>query len=458
MKHIRSYIVALLLATSSFSNLYASAALVKDETIALQKQLTHTFTLKNGIEVIYREVPNSDIIFLDYNFGWGLKDQEPAQRADLEIMFDVMPMAAKGWPKAKIFRAMEQYSSMINCEAAIELSSCSLSSVSNYWDKLLPMFAAIIQNPTFNKEDIQNAVEQQNATLHQKLRSPESLVSEVINRQFYPADHGYFLPAEQIMAQLKNMRQENLVKAHNGVMNAALQRIVVVGSIPEAKLRTDLEKQFGAIPSKPVKNRMVLPPAFDPAKAVAFESKQIPTAYISIKTTVPGVLDKDNVATDLMFNILSEELETEIRTKRSLSYAIYAFNIDYHVGVGVIGASTSKPQETLEAINEVVNKFKNRKYTDEELKRFKTVYTTKYFLTLEDHASLGGAIAKSAFYFKSLDPFYNMPRDLDKVTPADIQRLATTYLVNFRVGVVYDEAKFKKEWANSFVKEYQTKS
>ena len=41
---------------------------------------------------------------------------------------------------------------------------------------------------------------------------------------------------------------------------------------------------------------------------------------------------------------------------------------------------------------------------------------------------------------------YDLPRKLDAVTPADIQRVAKEILKNFRVGIVYDKDKFKSEW------------
>ena len=57
---------------------------------------------------------------------------------------------------------------------------------------------------------------------------------------------------------------------------------------------------------------------------------------------MPGVTDQDFEAANLMMKVLDDELGLEIRTKRSLSYAVFSYMINYSRGIGMIGVSTSK--------------------------------------------------------------------------------------------------------------------
>ena len=104
----------------------------------------------------------------------------------------------------------------------------------------------------------------------------------------------------------------------------------------------------------------VVPPVFEEAKSYAFHDRTLPTAFIRVKFNSPSVTDKDATATRFMYEILSEELGELIRTKRSLSYAVGAYVIQYTAGIGVISASTSKPKETLEAMHEVIAQLKSK--------------------------------------------------------------------------------------------------
>jgi predicted Zn-dependent peptidase len=88
----------------------------------------------------------------------------------------------------------------------------------------------------------------------------------------------------------------------------------------------------------------------------------------------------------------------------------------------------------------------------EDLERHKTVFATGYFLTLEEHSSLASSLASSYLYYGNVERLYQMPREFEKVTPEDIQRLAKEYFKNFRLGVVYKEKSFQKTWADAFLK------
>jgi predicted Zn-dependent peptidase len=367
-------------------------------------------------------------------------------------MFSAMPKSAKGWPKEKIFSMVERYSAKISCSGGIEISDCSLATINDYWGELLPMMAAIIKEPSLNDDDIRLATEGEAATTKQYIQDPEEYINDVVNDVFYPEGHPYRQQAEDTLTQLKTISRAKLQGLHQQMMKEAHQEIIVVGSLPLAQLKSDLNKHFGALklPPKP-REVKVTAPTFKKSKAFNFKSKDIPTAYISIKTVLPGTMDDLEPSLRLLFAILSDELFEEVRTKRSLSYSVYAHVIMHQMGVGMIGASTSQPKETLDAIMDVIHKIKTRPYTDQQLVDFKTRFVTKYFLTLEAHDSLSDALIKNVLYRGHADRLYEMPRILERVTPKDIMQLADKYLTGFRIGVIYDKKKFKTTWANDTI-------
>jgi len=123
----------------------------------------------------------------------------------------------------------------------------------------------------------------------------------------------------------------------------------------------------------------------------------------------------------------------------------------------VINVSTSKPEATLAAIQDVLSTVKSKTYSDEELGEFKRGFATSYYLTQETHASLAGALAASEVFYGDFNEYYDMPRRLDKVTPADIKRLANKWLSNLRIGVIAGRQQFKDEWALDLIKQTAAK-
>lgn len=442
---------------SIFGATSASAALVSDKTIATQKKLTHQFSLKNGIAVTYREIPNSEILTLSVVFHNGLKDVAPGQKALHKWLWSTLPMASKSFPKENVFQMTERYSLEMGCSGGIEYSTCGLGTVNENWQESIKLFSDLIKNPALTKEDVALNKDRIIASLKNVPSDPGSYVNEVANRIFYPVNHPYRHNHDEALKELEKLNGADLKKFHARVLNASAMEIVIVGSMPMDAMKKDLNTAFGAIKKGPKSSTAVAPPKFDPKNAFSFEDRPIPTAYIRAKIVTPPAQAKDAVAVKLMFEILSEELGDEIRTKRSLSYSVFSYVIQYSMGIGVVGASTSKPKETLEAMQVVIDRLKTKTYSKEEIQEYKNIFTTNYYLTQETNSSLAGAITSSRIFHNGTDNLYEMPKELAKVTGADVKKQANALLKNFRVGVIFDRKNFKDEWAQALIKKYASK-
>ncbi len=426
-------------------------SLVSDETIATERRLTSVHKLKNGIPVIVREIPDSDILQINVNFATGLKDLKPGRKALNEWLWNVLPMGGKGYPREKVYQLSEKFGFELACTGGIELASCGLGTLNEYWKEGLPLLAALIKTPSITADNAKLTKDRLVAKLKNASSDPGQYINEVINSTFYPQGHPYRLNSDEALAELAKLTPPDVAAYHKEVLNAGLMSIVVVTSMPAKKVVADLDKAFGSVVKKTFTPVVATPPEFEDATAYKFNDRSLPTAYIRLKLNAPAVTAPDAVATRVLYEILSEELGEEIRTKRSLSYAVGSFLIQYSVGVGVISASTSKPEETLAAMHDVLQKLKSKTYDASELTEYKHVFATTYYLTQETHASLAGALAAAHFYYGDANMLYEMPRKLDAVTGADIKRLAGELLVNPRVAVIFGRDDFKDAWAKDLI-------
>ena len=446
--------IIIFLFVMSSGNCVSSNQLVSLETIKEQKALTEIATLSNGIPLIYRNIPNSDILQIDANFTFGRKDIATQGKALLPIMFATMTKGAQNWSKEALFRLTEKYSAGISCSSGIELSSCSLSVINDYWLKLLPAFQAIIKEPTFSQKELLLAIDRRKASLKASDQNPESYSNEVVNEIFYGPNHPYYLSNKQALTHLSAAKREAIIGLHNSILNADRMFLTIATSLPLPLVKKHLEMVFGNITKKTFQSVVAKEPKFAKNSSSIIAHRDIPSAYMRAKFNLPGIQSPDYMATKLMIKILDEELSTEIRTKLSLSYAVYSYALNYQIGFGIIAASTSYPEQTLSALNTVLKKLKSHTYTAKELEEYKNVYATKYFLTLEEHSSLAAALSHTYHYFKSTDPMYENTLLLAQVTPEKVKEMANKYLNNFRLGIVYSKDKIKKEWMDHLVKQH----
>lgn len=441
----------IVVALSVFSQLAFGVNLVSDETIKKQKELTKTVKLKNGIPVVIRSVPGSDIVELDVSWHYGLKNLPHGKKSLNQWLWSALPMAGKSHPKTVVNETIEKFGLEIDCNGGIELSNCSLSTLNDQWQQSLLMFADLINNPALTAEDVNLTKDRLIAVYKNTESDPNVFVNEIVNSVYYPKDHPYRLSNHDAIIELQKYNKTDLNALHQQVLNAALMSIAVVSSIPTTELIADLEKAFGSIQRSEVNLIAVPDPLFVEAEAYSVHDRELPTAYLRIKFPVPAMTHKDGVGTRFLFEILSEELGEEIRTKRSLSYAVHAFPIQYSRGIGVISVSTAKLKETLEALQTVINQVKNKTYSREELDEYRNIFATNYYLTQETHHSLADALAVFQQYFGDASQLYDLPRELDRVSPEDIRRLANEYLGNFRIGVIYGKKQFENQWLKDFI-------
>ena len=402
--------------------------------------------LRNGIPVVIRETTGSEITTLSVTFMSGSADESFNRRAINQLTLDTMTYATKRFSKQKIFALTEKYSIGINCSGGVEVSQCVVQTLTEYLPQAVDLLAGVVTEPLFNPEDVALAKTQRIAAFQRELQNPESQANAVVNSIFYDQQHPYRLLPQDGIEQTRALQPTDLKTYHRNLLDSSSVFITYAGPKLAASTRATLQRKFGNIPKRDRPKKIVVAPAFDPKKRLAFEHREIPTAYIRMKFNAPSVTAKDAAAADLMFEILSERLQEEIRTKRSLSYAVYAGTIQYSQGIGIISVSTSKPKETIDAITSVVKTFKEKGVRSEELVEQRNVFTTSYFLTLESQNSLAGALASFQNYFGDARKLYDLPNQLAGVTPADVSRVAREWLKNFRVGVVYDKAKFDSKW------------
>ncbi len=428
--------------------------LISDQTIKDQIAATEQFSLKNGAKVIYRKVKNSDIIVTSIDFMIGTKDIEK-NPFSLGVAMSLMTEGSKKFPKKKLFAETSKYSIGLSCSSGLEQSSCGVVTLNEYFDKASTILEDVIYHPALKQKDFEGAVKVAIASTKSSISDSEGYANTVVNRVFYPEGHPYKSSPEDSLKELETLKLTSVKKSHKRLLSSNV-KITVIGSLETSRIKKILNSKFGERKIIATATKSVFPPEFSKDRTTAFEHREVPTAYIKIKFNGPPIQSPEIPTITLLTRILNEELDEQVRTKRSLSYHVYSYNISNSIGIWVMGASTSSPKETLEVIANVVDSMKTRNYSKQELDEFKTRFVTKYYLSQQSHSALAKVISKQFSYFNSANKFYYFPKELDKVTSNDIKKAAQKYLKNFRIGVVYDKNKYDQKWSESFVDRFKS--
>ena len=423
-------------------------AAISPQAIREQIALTQQTNLKNDVNVVIRQAPSSKVVVIQATFKFGIRDLPVGKKTYALLMPKMLSVGSKKFPKEKLFSTLEKNNIDFDCEGGIETTYCVAATVSDQLPLALNILRDGMLNPALTNKDFELLRTRLIAEQKSTLQNSEKSVNDLVNSIFYGEKHQFSLSAKSAIEELNKSNLGEVKAIHSTLIKELNLNIVVVSSISTNKILASLTTAFGSLKKTKSMRQEVLNPVYITGHDFAYEDRDVPTAYLRSKFNIPIATPRDYMLGRLFFEILSEEMWQEIRTKRSLSYSAFASPIYHSIGVGMIALSTPKPQEALEALAQIIQKMRSQPLSAEELNEYKTGFTTSYFLSLESHSSLAAALSEAVNRFGDVKTFYELPKELESITGENIQKYAITYLKNFRTGVVFGKDKFKSEWVN----------
>jgi predicted Zn-dependent peptidase len=227
--------------------------------------------------------------------------------------------------------------------------------------------------------------------------------------------------------------------------------VTVVGEVKTSEVMPILEKYFGRLPSRPQPDeRTTTEPPQNAERHVVLQDMSQPLyleGYHRPDYRSPDDAVYDAIA-DLMSNGRTSRLyRALVRDKKIASYsagftglpgnkyphlfAFYAFPLPGH-----------KPDDMADAIHAEIERLKNEDISDEELKMIKTRAKADLIRGLGSNEGLASSLALYQARYDDWRELFRSVDRIDKVTKADIRRVANqTFVPNNRtVGIIETKA------------------
>ncbi len=223
--------------------------------------------------------------------------------------------------------------------------------------------------------------------------------------------------------------------------------LTVVGDIKSAELMPLIERYFGRIPAgpPPLELTTIEPVQFAERSVVIREASQ--PIYVECYQR-PGYTDPDDAVYDAISEILSAG-----RTSRMYRSLVRDKKIALDAGgqsgfpgykypnlflYYAIPGQGKTPTDVQTAIREEIEKLKNEDVSDEELNRVKTNAKANLLRGLADNPGLAFQLATAQVRYGDWREIFREVERIDKVTKADIRRVANkTFVANKRtIGMI----------------------
>jgi predicted Zn-dependent peptidase len=222
--------------------------------------------------------------------------------------------------------------------------------------------------------------------------------------------------------------------------------MAVVGDVNTADVKRLAQRYFADIAAGPLPPPVVIDePPQQGEKRVELRTEEQPVVIVGYRR--PSQFDKDDPVFDVIQSILSSG-----RT----GWLYQDLVRDKHISIGA-GASTTFPggkyenlfmvlsvpangktaEENEQALYGVLDRLKKNKVDDETLNRVKTKVRAGLIRQLDSNQGLASQLTFYQAFYGDWRKLFDSVREVEKVTAADVQRVAREYFVDTRRTVAY---------------------
>jgi predicted Zn-dependent peptidase len=259
--------------------------------------------------------------------------------------------------------------------------------------------------------------------------------------------HPYHHPTIGYMSDLQSITRTDAQSFFNKYYIPSNMVTAIVGAVKAQQIIPVLDKYFDRIPSRerPLELRTVEPP--QTAERIVVLKDQAQPLYLE-GYHKPGVKHPDEVVYDAIDDILSggrtSRLYRSLVRDKKIAVATASFSafpgIKYPNlwAVYAFPARGSTDEQVRDAIRAEIERLKTEEVTDEELTRFKTRARANLIRSLDDNQGLANQLSTYQAVFGDWRELFRYLDKIDKVTKADIKRVANETLKesNRTVGMI----------------------
>lgn len=426
------------------------AALLGSLSLQAQTQVedVKSFTLDNGMKVLVLEdhsIPNANMYIF---WKVGSRNEYPGITG-LSHFFEHMMFNGSEKYGPKMFdRTMEAAGGSNNAYTTENITAYTDWFPSDALETIFDLEADRIANLALDDQMVES---ERGVVLSERSTGLENSNYRLLNEQLKSVAfmaHPYRWPVIGYESDIKNWTKQDLQRYFDTYYAPNNAVVVIAGDVKFDEVKRLSEAYFGPIPSaEPPREVHTVEPEQLGERRLQVH-KQVSTPNLMMAWHTPSTSHEDFYALDMLNSILtggkSSRLYKALVDEQQLATTVWSYipesfdpNLMYIYAV----ANRDVNETTLEsAIDEALKQFIAEGPTEEELQKAKNGKLMELYRTLETINGKANTLGSYELYFGDYKKMFNAPQEYEKVTAADIQRVAKTYLTkrNRTVGVLKD--------------------
>ncbi len=401
-------------------------------------------TLPNGMQLFLLEDHELPLIHVSAVIRTG-SVYEPADKIGLAGLTGTVMRTGGTASKTgdEIDEQLEQIAATVETGIGRSSGSAFMSVLKEDVDTGLSILADVLMNPAFREDKIELAKISARTGIARRNDNPGSIASREYAKLIYGPESAYARHTEY--ATIDNISRDDMVALHRKFYHPNNTMMAVWGDFKTEQMVAKIKEVFKDWPKADVEVPPVPEVKYEFRSTVNVVTKEDMNQSVIRLGHVGGVMsDPDYFALMVMNEILgsgfTSRLFKNVRSRQGLAYSVFGvYSADFdHPGMFFVGSQT-KLQSTVhatEAMIEEVRKMTQSEVTDEELALAKDSFLNSFVFNFESRGQIVNRLMTYVYYGYPEDFLQKTKENVEKVTKADVLRVAKEHLRPDKVQIL----------------------
>ncbi|MGB8597664.1 MAG: pitrilysin family protein [Candidatus Sulfotelmatobacter sp.] len=399
--------------------------------------------LSNGMVIFLQEDHELPLINGSARIRGGSSNEPAAKVGVVDLFGEVW---RTGGTKAQTGDQLDDFlevrAAKVETGGGIDSTTISLSCLKGDFDDVFKVFADLLQHPEFRADKLDLAQKQADDSISRRNDEIGEIAAREAAKLAYGANNPYAREPEY--STIAAITRQDLIDWHKTYVHPNHIILGISGDFDsatmEAKLRAAFESWPAAaeLPKDEVK--------FQPAPAGYYLIPKEDVNQSSIHMVALGTTRNNpdyyaiSVFNEAFGGGFSSRLFNDIRTKRGLAY-----NVGGGIGTNfghpgilqfVAGTKSQSTIESIQALDEDIDNVTKNPINEDEIKQAKDAILNAFIFRLDSPDKVLAERMTYEFYGYPADWLDKYPAEIQKVTAADVNRVATKYLHRDQLAVL----------------------
>ena len=409
-------------------------------------------TLKNGLRIVLVPMQESTTATVVVMTGTGSRYENKKENGLAHFLEHMFFKGTKKRKNARIISSeLEAVGSVYNAFTSKDQTAYWAKVSKQYLDTALDVLSDMFLNSVLVSKEIAK----ERGTIIQEIDMYEDMpmrnIGDVFETLIFGAEHPLGRTTTGPKENIRKFSRKDFIEYVKRNYTPDNTVVCIAGSFSTSKVLAKIHKEFGRVKRA---NQPVLVPFIDTQNEPRVFIKQKKTDQTQLMLGVHGYpyLHKDEYALAVLSTILgsgmSSRLFIEVREKRGLAYSVRSWAETFpDTGYFVVqaGIEHGEVQKVIKTILTEFRKIKKENVSASELEKAKSYIKGTTTLSLETSDGVATDAASSLTTIGKIRALDEILKNIDKVTAADIKRVACDILRTEKLNLALIGPHLEKE-------------